>query len=72
MDIVWQKIEERFSLIKTAFRYFDKDNSGSISYNEFVYGVENLGIKLSNEQLRRVFQYIDQDSNGSINFNEFR
>ena len=72
LDIVWTKIEERFSMIKSAFRYFDTDNSGTISYNEFCFGMQNLGCKMTDEQFRRVFKYVDKNNDGGLTFNEFR
>lgn len=42
-----------------------------MSYNEFVYGLERIGVKLSNDDVRKVFKHIDINNDGKIGFNQF-
>lgn len=43
---MWDKIEERFPKLAGAFRFFDIDNNGKISFKEFSFSVEKLRIKV--------------------------
>ena len=57
-----------------AFKIFDPDGSGSISYNE-ILGVMNLnGDSNSQECLEfsKIMSEIDQDGNGEIDLEEFK
>ena len=51
------------------FKVIDKDNSGSISLQEFRDALKDRGIK--EDMIAEVFEQIDQDHNGSITFSEF-
>jgi Ca2+-binding EF-hand superfamily protein len=69
--MVWKKIEEKFQKLNAAFRFFDRDNQGHFGYNEFCYGLDKIGLKLTSEDLRKVFKHIDLSGDGKINFNKF-
>jgi len=36
-----------------------------------VYGLERIGVKLSNDDVRKVFKHIDINNDGKIGFNQF-
>jgi calcium-dependent protein kinase len=57
--------------IKTAFCYFDKDNSGFISVKELDEALLCLGKSYSKEELENIIKKIDYDSNGMISIDEF-
>ena len=71
LDLLWNKIEERFHKVAPAFRYFDINNNGIICFNEFEIGIHRLGIKMTREQARGLFDYIDTDQDGNIQYYEF-
>ena len=71
MDMIWAKIEEKFTQLQSAFRFFDKDNSGELSFNEWAIGIEGLGLKLTSSELRKSFKFLDIDGDGNIGFREF-
>ena len=54
-----------------AFKFFDVNSNGDISFNEFRLGCENLGIKFTKDELRRVYNYMDSKSNGWIDYKLF-
>lgn len=54
-----------------AFEMFDKDGGGCLSPKEFKLMMEQLGITLSRNDLRRVFSIFDKDGSGSILKEEF-
>ena len=71
LDLLWNKIEERFNKVAPAFRYFDINNNGIIWFNEFEIGIHRLGIKMNRELAKKLFEYIDTDLDGNIQYNEF-
>lgn len=40
------RIEEKFKDYRKAFRTFDKDYSGGLQFNEFILGMEEMGMRL--------------------------
>jgi len=60
-------------VLKGLFKQFDKDNSGTIDYEEFKVMVsEQLGITTVHEtDVKGLFQKYDDDGNGSLDYNEF-
>ncbi|KAB5589557.1 Glutathione transferase omega-1 [Ceratobasidium theobromae] len=56
---------------RDAFSLFDKDDSGTISFEELGQVMRSLGQCPSEEELHRIMNDIDLDHSGSIDFNEF-
>ena len=56
--------------VETIFRNIDANNNKVIEYEEFVKGVVDKKIFLSEEILRRAFDFFDKDCNGVISFDE--
>jgi len=59
-------------LLLQSFKYFDMDNSGSLSPAEFSKAVEKIGIMIPTKQdLQTLFNIYDVDQNGTIDYREF-
>ena len=71
LDLIWTKIEERFHFVAAAFRSFDLDINNNITLGAFETGLDNLRIKISSKEVRKIFNYLDQDQDGGISYNEF-
>lgn len=52
---VHMRIEEKFKDFRKAFRSFDKNYDGNLSFKEFMSGLENIGIRLSLEDFQSIF-----------------
>ena len=59
MTLIAHKLDEKFSSIAKAFRFFDKNNNQLISKTEFDNGIENMRIKLPKADVDRVFKHLD-------------
>ena len=55
------KLEEKFKNYRNAFRSFDKNYDGNLNFKEFMSGLENIGIRLSLQDFKKIFDYIDHD-----------
>nr|CAB3459269.1 unnamed protein product [Digitaria exilis] len=57
--------------LREAFRVFDQDQNGFISRDELRHVLQNLGERLSDEELAEMLREADADGDGQINYNEF-
>lgn len=60
------------ALIVKAFKYFDLDNSGACSPDEFIKAIAKLGVSgFDNKQLIEIFNFYDSNKNGELDYKEF-
>jgi len=57
--------------IRRAFKYFDRDGSGSVDFDEFKFALDTFGMNLSDEQLLAFFGRYDEDLEGEISYLTF-
>ena len=54
-------------MLLKAFKYFDLDNSGCCSKNEFIKAINKIGITgLTEENLEEMFDVYDVDGSGEV------
>lgn len=56
------------SLIRLAFKVFDKDGNGYITSSEFKYFMTTLGEKLSEEEVDEIIREVDKDGDEQIDY----
>ena len=63
----------RDNVLKFAFRYFDKDNSGEITFNEIeeLFSQSIADKTKVHQTLQNIIKEVDANNDGKINFNEF-
>lgn len=54
-----------------AFRLFDDDNTGKISFQNLKRVAKELGENMTDEELREMIAEADRDGDGEINEEEF-
>jgi Ca2+-binding EF-hand superfamily protein len=52
---VHMRLEEKFKDYRRAFRGFDTNYDGTLSFKEFMNGLENLGIRLDIKEFRSIY-----------------
>lgn len=52
--------------MRSAFKVFDRDNSGTISLEEIAQVMQSFGEKLSDEELKLMVSEVDKNGDGSI------
>ncbi|KAF8001636.1 hypothetical protein HF325_004137 [Metschnikowia pulcherrima] len=57
--------------IRRAFKLFDDDNTGKISFRNLKRVAKELGENLTDEELRAMIDEFDLDEDGEINEQEF-
>lgn len=57
--------------MKSMFRKFDKDKSGTISRSEFKQVFKSMKVKVMRKQLNALMDILDIDGDDSINYEEF-
>jgi len=54
------------------FNRFDKDGSLSVSHEEFIMGIDELGIKFDEADIKLLIAELDEDGDGEINYSEVK
>ncbi|KAL1196366.1 Calcium-dependent protein kinase 22 [Cardamine amara subsp. amara] len=63
--------EEEIKGLKTMFENMDTDKSGSITYQELKIGLNRLGSKLTETEVKQLIEAADVDGNGTLDYIEF-
>jgi len=73
LEMMTTKMGERDSKeeILKAFRLFDDDETGKISFKNLKRVAKELGEKMSDEELQEMIDEADRDGDGEINQDEF-
>ena len=56
-----KKILEKFKTSRQAFKFFDYDQNGVVTYGEFVKGIEGMGIHMFDNESKKLFDYLDKN-----------
>jgi len=60
IELTWIRIQERFSTFSAAFRFFDKNQCGKVTFDMFLMSCDALKVKLSSKDLHLVFKFLDR------------
>ncbi|KAF7815829.1 calcium-dependent protein kinase 2-like [Senna tora] len=63
--------EEEIQGLKAMFTNMDTDKSGTITYDELKAGLQRLGSKLTEAEVKQLMEAADVDGNGTIDYIEF-
>eukprot|EP01043_Picozoa_sp_COSAG02_P017913 COSAG02_NODE_823_length_16754_cov_69.933353_6_plen_1425_part_00 len=73
--IWWQemreKIEAKTTNVRTLFRMFDADKSGTVDTQEFRTGLRYINVELSDREFSELLDMVDADGGGQIDYTEF-
>ena len=68
---VIKRIEAKYINIKAAFRAFDRNRDNRIDFDEFLAGVQELGILVQEEELQELFKQLDISNQNLLNYDSF-
>jgi hypothetical protein len=60
--------EKKKLKILDFFAEYDKNSSMSVSRNDFINAINNLGIHLSDDEIEQMLRELDADGHGDINY----
>ena len=61
--------DDKSKLIK-AFRYFDRDNTGFIEFQEFKHVLTSIAEKLNHDEIEKLEEIARADQDGKFNYKE--
>jgi len=53
------------------FRIMDDNGNGSLDMEEFSKAIPELGLEMTDEEIKQIFDFFDEDNSGDISFDEF-
>jgi Ca2+-binding EF-hand superfamily protein len=68
---LYEKCISQYGQVSSIFRKFDWRGKGQVSFSDFAFGVEELGLGWDREQMMQVFAHLDRDADGQLNKNDF-
>lgn len=75
LEVLRSRLTERGSIgiakLAKTFHIMDRDNSRTISQQEFQYAMRDFQVELSPEEVQLVARHFDRDGDGSIDYDEF-
>jgi Ca2+-binding EF-hand superfamily protein len=71
LQLVSDKIRERFVNLKACFRYLDTNHTQSISLNEWAQGIDVMRLRISFEDIKTLFNYLDREGSGMLKYENF-
>ena len=71
LDLLWIKLDERFTSMKDAWRYFDRNFNNRVSFGEFQKALDHLRIKFQVSMIDEIFQFLDKGQKGYIGYQDF-
>ena len=71
LELIWLRLDERFSNFSAAFRFLDMNFNNRVSFNEFSKGLETLKVKISLREQLECFKYLEPDNKDYITYDNF-
>ena len=69
--ILKKYVEDKNYRLIDLFNQFDKDNSLSVTREEFRTGLRSIGVPMTDDQLTKLIDMLDEDGDGEIDYGEF-
>ena len=69
--ILKKYVEDKNYRLIDLFNQFDKDNSLSVTRDEFRMGLKSIGVPMTDDQLTKLIEMLDEDGDGEIDYSEF-
>ena len=69
--ILKKYVEDKNYRLIDLFNQFDKDNSLSVTREEFRTGLKGIGVPMTDDQLTKLIDMLDEDGDGEIDYSEF-
>lgn len=69
--ILKKYVQDKNYRLIDLFNQFDKDNSLSVTREEFRMGLKSIGVPMTDDQLTKLIDMLDEDGDGEIDYGEF-
>jgi Ca2+-binding EF-hand superfamily protein len=52
--------------VSSIFRKFDRKSKGTVTFSDFAFTIEEIGLKFSREIMIQLFDFLDRDHDGFL------
>ena len=52
--------------MSSIFRKFDRKSKGTVTFSDFAFTIEEIGLKFSREIMIQLFDFLDRDHDGFL------
>lgn len=71
LEFIWLRVDEKFTSLSKAYRFFDVNYNNRVTFNEFSKGLEMLKVKMNLKDQLACFKYLDHDDSQYLTYDEF-
>ena len=68
---LFEECLHQYKQVTKAFRKFDRRGKGRVSFSDFTFGIEQMGLQFDREICQLIFNYLDRDHDSALLYSDF-
>lgn len=69
--ILYESVITQFLQVTTIYKKFDRRSQNAVSFSDFAFVIDDLGLQLDRDMLVEMFSHLDRDNDGYLKFRDF-
>ncbi len=65
---LYESVITQFLQVTAVYRKFDRRSKNAVSFSDFAFVIDDLGLQFDREMLLEMFTHLDRDNDGYLKF----